>query len=660
MTTPTEPASATSIEGPRRSPAPGVIDWHNHPLVQSIELPFNLPSRIYGAMLALWHYHRFLQRRFPLHENQPRGFLQLLAWCTLIGRRNHHLLRQIPDWDSELGAPATLPELKGDRWAGSFSVGQLLIGIAHYHYTVTPMLRDVRARDRVARLYWRGERIATKMPPPQSWQLAQLTRLFGSTSGLAESLKRPLRERHLAGHALTAAFGLSDLACKNGTANAAAETPLSRTPSEQAHSRHHFHKGREPAIKMPRLGWLAVDSASQAWGAKRPLPDNVELSQVTRQLARVSNIAYAGEHKFGVNLFGHAHGELGIGEDVRLVAQALNANDIPFCIINVKPGAAVSQRDNSVADWVTDSPRYAINMFCMTGLEQMRYACESGLSVFSDRYTIGLWPWELPRWPESCHHAYTLVDELWGISRYTAAAYYDAACPVHAMSLPVTIDEPAIIDRNGFGLPQEDYLFIFAFDVHSTYARKNPEAVVTAFQKAFPGRMNQRVGLVLKASHVRKTDRTWQRLRKRCGRDPRIHVIADTLRRPEVLALYKACDCFVSLHRAEGFGRGLAEALLLDLQVIATGHSGNLDFSDPERVALVKHTERAVAPGEYFLGENQTWAEPDIEHAAALMRNIVDQPRSTKSRKIDFSPRSVGQRYATRLVQLRQELQLHD
>lgn len=165
MTTPTEPASATSIEGPRRSPAPGVIDWHNHPLVQSIELPFNLPSRIYGAMLALWHYHRFLQRRFPLHENQPRGFLQLLAWCTLIGRRNHHLLRQIPDWDSELGAPATLPELKGDRWAGSFSVGQLLIGIAHYHYTVTPMLRDVRARDRVARLYWRGERIATKCHP---------------------------------------------------------------------------------------------------------------------------------------------------------------------------------------------------------------------------------------------------------------------------------------------------------------------------------------------------------------------------------------------------------------------------------------------------------------------------------------------------------------
>ena len=177
-------------------------------------------------------------------------------------------------------------------------------------------------------------------------------------------------------------------------------------------------------------------------------------------------------------------------------------------------------------------------------------------------------------------------------------------------------------------------------------------AVIDAFQQAFPQNAKERVGLVIKASHVRTRNPEWRRLKKLADSDPRITIVSETLRRPEVLALYKACDCVVSLHRAEGFGRGIAEALLLDKQVIATGHSGNLDYCDPRRVALVRFGERAVQPGEYFHSEGQTWADPDVAHAAELMAEIIANPKPLDVGNADFSPRHVGQRYADRLKQI--------
>ena len=128
------------------------------------------------------------------------------------------------------------------------------------------------------------------------------------------------------------------------------------------------------------------------------------------------------------------------------------------------------------------------------------------------------------------------------------------------------------------------------------------------------------------------------------------------MRRPRVMALYKACDCYVSLHRAEGFGRGIAEALLLGKQVITTGYSGNMDFCREPRVALVRHKIRAVDRGEYFWGDGQFWAEPDIDHAAQLMRSVRDNPRDMSDSGHDFSPEAVGRIYAKRLEEIRVRL----
>jgi glycosyltransferase involved in cell wall biosynthesis len=293
----------------------------------------------------------------------------------------------------------------------------------------------------------------------------------------------------------------------------------------------------------------------------------------------------------------------------------------------------------------------------MTGIEQARFICEGGLDILTGRYTIGLWPWELPDWPASGRYVFSVVDEIWGISSYTANAYRTAPCPVYAMSLPVIADPIGSETRADFGLPKDDYLFIYSFDFNSTLARKNPEAAIRAFRQAFPAGRKEKVGLVLKASHSGNAkDDAWDRIKSMVSADPRMHLIDETLRKATVLALYRCCDSFVSLHRAEGFGRGIAESLLLDMPVIVTGFSGNMDYCDDPSIGLVRYHLRELAKNEYFWGQGQHWAEPDIHHAAQLMREAAASGRKSLGRKFDFSPATVGEHYARRLRELFHQL----
>ena len=182
--------------------------------------------------------------------------------------------------------------------------------------------------------------------------------------------------------------------------------------------------------------------------------------------------------------------------------------------------------------------------------------------------------------------------------------------------------------------------------------------MISAFQRVFPLSGAEKVGLVIKVSHTNTKNKDWIKLKAKIKADPRIHLIDATLRRPEVLALYRCCDCYVSLHRAEGFGRSLAEALLLDLQLIATDYSGNLDFCKKDRVGLVRYKSRELKPMDYFHAKGQFWAEPDINHAAELMSAIYAQPKCIRPNRLDFSPLTIGARYAERLHEIKLQLNL--
>lgn len=376
---------------------------------------------------------------------------------------------------------------------------------------------------------------------------------------------------------------------------------------------------------------------------------------------------------FGVNLVGYAFGELGIGEDVRMAGRALLAANVPFTMINFKPGDDIPQNDHSMAKFVSHHSPYAVNIFCMTAQENGRHFLMQGKGRYGGRYNIGYWPWELSGWPRDWELSFDLVDEVWVSSQHTYNSLADI-CPKPLFRMPMAVEIPEITAfktqahaRAHFALPEEAKLFCFSFDFNSSMYRKNPKACVDAFLNAFPNSDFKRsdVGLVIKVHSPSQPNAAWAALKRLAAKDGRIHIIEGTLSKPDLLALYKACDCFLSLHRAEGFGRGIAEALKLGLHVIATGYSGNVDFCKAPQADLVDYTLIPVEPGQYPYAEGQVWAEPDIEHATKLMVDYVQSIQDIQSKKSKqskrrdqwsgFDAKVVGARYQKRLQQIQSE-----
>ena len=383
------------------------------------------------------------------------------------------------------------------------------------------------------------------------------------------------------------------------------------------------------------------------------------------------------ERPFGVNLIGYAQGQLGIGEDLRCTAAALDAAGIPTAILNFPPGRNVPQNDHTLTDRLAHHGPYAFNLFCLTAEEIARFLMERGPDAFHQRFNIGYCPWELARWPGPWLPLFGLVDELWASSEHTLAAMQQglsapnlaapkplpstALMPL-AVALPLLAAGDRLQTRTAHGLPAQAVLFTFSFDLHSSIHRKNPLMALRAFQRAFPERHPHadQVALLIKTHRPERPNRDWDRLKAEAAADPRLHILENTLPRPELLQLYAACDGFISLHRAEGFGRGLAEALMLGLDVIATDHGGNRDFCTGPLAHTVRYQLVRVNNGEYRYHRRQHWAQPSIAHAADLLQQVAerrlregppDASLSTQYRQ-RFDPAVCGARYRQQLEQL--------
>ncbi|MBU0726336.1 MAG: hypothetical protein KJ904_02325 [Alphaproteobacteria bacterium] len=348
----------------------------------------------------------------------------------------------------------------------------------------------------------------------------------------------------------------------------------------------------------------------------------------------------------GVSIIGHASAALGIGEDARQAAGALQAAGLPVDLVDMPPGGGPAR-----------PPRYRSVLVCLTGFDLLDLLAKEGEGFFADRKVIGLLPWELPHWPASLRLAYAGLDEIWAMSDFLARVWRrEAPVPVLDMPPAVTADLPAQFSRAGFGLPEKHYLFHAGFDARSTLSRKNPAAAVQAFQRAFPTR--QSVGLVLKAMNGAPDIPGWAGLQAAIAGDPRIHLLNRTEDRLHANALLACCDAHVSLHRAEGFGRIPAEALLLGKPVIATGWSGTADFVTPETGFPVD--SHLIPVQDYPHCAGQFWAEPDIDHAARLMRWVAGNRRQAQRiaaagqalMRAQHDPAVVGQRYRARLESL--------
>ena len=245
-------------------------------------------------------------------------------------------------------------------------------------------------------------------------------------------------------------------------------------------------------------------------------------------------------------------------------------------------------------------------------------------------YRIGFWAWELDRFPPAWTSAFDRVDEIWVPSRFVAesvSAVTDK--PVHVFPHPVPVGQAGPSRDEGrlhFALPRDLVLFLTLFDFNSFTERKNPMAVLDAFEKAREDAPE--LGLVLKCHGGTRHDRERERVLARARRIENVFIVDRVLDETSMNRLYAACDGLISLHRSEGFGLTIAEAMARGLAVIATDYSGNTDFFDGEVGEAIPVSLIDVGAGAYPEGDGARWADPDVDEAAkALVRLAQDEQR---------------------------------
>ena len=284
-----------------------------------------------------------------------------------------------------------------------------------------------------------------------------------------------------------------------------------------------------------------------------------------------------------------------------------------------------------------------------------------GPAAFAGRTNILRPFWELSKVPPRFAESLSRFQEIWAPSEFVRAAFAGAVTvPVLRMPVPVELGEVAPVNRAAYGLPQDATLFLFYFDPSSFVERKNPLAAVEAFHRAFGARGHSDIGLVIKTLDAGPHAGALKKLKSAVGGDDRIHLIEKTMSRPEVNGLIAATDAFVSLHRSEGFGFGLAEAMLLGKPAVGTDYSGNTDFLSRATGYPVPYELVPVGAGEYPDHAGQVWAEPDVAAAARAMASIVDDPVAAEVRalagqafiKTHHSLAAVGEQMRDRLVTL--------
>jgi glycosyltransferase involved in cell wall biosynthesis len=364
---------------------------------------------------------------------------------------------------------------------------------------------------------------------------------------------------------------------------------------------------------------------------------------------------------FGVNIVGFPQGVLGLGEDARMAAQALQLGNIEVALINA-PMSGPARIDTSMNHLLRNELSYQVSLFCLPPPEMVRLALEGGRRMIeSDTYRIGAWPWELPHWPSAFGQAHVFVDEIWAQSRFVEAVYAKLGrTKVRHMPMAVVIPTPQAIDRQRYGLPKDDFLFYLMFDGNSWLTRKNPVAGIRAFQQAF-AKETSGVGLVVKAMNVRGDDPTWRQVLELAAADQRIHIVSERLNRKDTIDFMACCDAYVSLHRSEGFGRVVAEAMALGQPVVVTNFSGNVDFCDEQTAFLVDGELVPLRPGDYLFHEGQYWCDADVGIAARqiarvfgdadLRKRIAKAGRERVER--DYSMDAVARAYAQRLDEIR-------
>jgi len=329
----------------------------------------------------------------------------------------------------------------------------------------------------------------------------------------------------------------------------------------------------------------------------------------------------------GVNYVGYLTAHLGVGEAARNMAAALADAGTPVAALDI---SNLSSSPRGQYDILGRLNAGGAEIYPTTILhvnaDELPFVLSKLPREYDDTIKIGVWAWESSEFPDAWCDRFDLLDEIWVCSSFVAAAVAKkATIPVFAVpyvfSPPHALPDRAWLRRKAPDIQQDEFVFLFQFDTLSIPHRKNPEGAIRAFIQAFTP--DQPVRLLVKTINAAKCAGLVETLRGLAA-GGRVTIWDEALSNEARFKLLASVDAFVSLHRAEGFGMSIAEAMLLKKPVIVTGWSGNADFVTPTTASLVSYTLEKLphAFGPYQAGT--IWAEPSVDDAAARMRRIYE------------------------------------
>jgi glycosyltransferase involved in cell wall biosynthesis len=335
----------------------------------------------------------------------------------------------------------------------------------------------------------------------------------------------------------------------------------------------------------------------------------------------VNPISIASRDLNGVDVIGFFTAEHGVGEAARVLVSTMKSVDVAVSTINYTD--TQSRMGHSYS--TDDVSRYKVALVSMNAEQLTHSPHRLGADFYSDRYVIGQWFWELEQAPEWYAPAWPMVNEMWAPTRFIEQMLRNSAPKNVAISyVPLPVMRPAIdgsLTRAHFDLDNR-FMFLFAFDFMSVMKRKNPLGLIEAFIRAFPAGTGAQ--LVIKAINGDKRPAESAQLMTAAAQHPDITVIDTYFTRLETSSLMNLADCYVSLHRSEGLGLTLSEAMSHGKPVIATNYSGNIDFMDETNSYLVSWDRVAVGENAEGYAADATWAEPNLDEAAQLMRSVFE------------------------------------
>ena len=324
----------------------------------------------------------------------------------------------------------------------------------------------------------------------------------------------------------------------------------------------------------------------------------------------------------GLNIVGYLNAELGVGEAGRRVVLAAEAAGLP--VATLAYGATASRQQQPFRPLGPPTLPFDVTVLCVNADMTPRLSGHLHSDLVNDRYRVGVWFWEVDAFRADHLAALEHVDEVWTASEFVAEALRPhTAKPVLVFPLPVRAPAPTALIRRDVAMPDDRFVFYCSFDAFSVPERKNPVANLRAYLRAFGP--DDGAFLFMKAingNHHRVTMEELDHLSR--GRSD-ILVLDRYLSSQQMAAINQLADAHVSLHRSEGFGLHLADAMAAGKPVIATGYSGNLAYMTTENSSLVPYELVPVGFGNEPYPPDANWAEPDEVEAAARMRMLADE-----------------------------------